>query len=75
VIIAVNGTPVRDARDLARQIGAMSPGTTVRLTVLQNGQEKAISVTLGELPNEREARATPESREPQSGSCVAAAWL
>jgi serine protease Do len=63
VITAVNGTPVRDARDLARQIGAMSPGTTVRLTVLQKGQEKSISVTLGELPNEREARATPESRE------------
>ena len=67
VIIAVNGTPVRDARDLARQIGAMSPGTTVRLTVLQKGQEKTISVTLGELPNDREARATPESREQQSG--------
>jgi serine protease Do len=66
VITAVNGTPVRDARDLARQIGAMSPGTTVRLTVLQKGQEKTISVTLGELPNEREARATPESRD-QSG--------
>jgi serine protease Do len=63
VITAVNGTPVRDARDLARQIGAMSPGTTVRLTVLQKGQEKTISVTLGELPNEREARATPETRE------------
>src|SRR3954469_23770460 len=47
VITAVNGTPVRDARDLARQIGAMSPGTTVRLTVQQKGQEKTISVTLG----------------------------
>jgi len=67
VITAVNGTPVRDARDLARQIGAMSPGTTVRLTVLQKGQEKTVSVTLGELPNEREARATPESREQGSG--------
>src|SRR6059058_1013792 len=29
VITAVNGAPVRDARDLARQIGAMSPGSTV----------------------------------------------
>jgi serine protease Do len=64
VITAVNGAPVRDARDLARQIGTMSPGSTVRLTVMQKGQEKTISVTLGELPNEREARATPESREP-----------
>jgi len=64
VITAVNGAPVRDARDLARQIGAMSPGSTVRLTVMQKGEQKTISVTLGELPNEREARATPESREP-----------
>ena len=64
VITAVNGAPVRDARDLARQIGAMSPGATVRLTVMQKGEQKTISVTLGELPNEREARATPESRDP-----------
>jgi serine protease Do len=64
VITSVNGAPVRDARDLARQIGAMSPGSTVRLTVMQKGEQKTISVTLGELPNEREARATPESREP-----------
>jgi serine protease Do len=64
VITAVNGAPVRDARDLARQIGTMSPGSTVRLTVMQKGEQKTISVTLGELPNEREARATPESREP-----------
>src|SRR5215475_3410423 len=63
VITSVNGETVKDARDLAKKIGAMSPGTTVRLTVLQKGQEKTISVTLGELPNEREARATPESRE------------
>jgi serine protease Do len=64
VIAAVNGAPVRDHRDLARQIGAMAPGSTVRLTVLQKGEQKTVSVTLGQLPNEREARATPESREP-----------
>jgi serine protease Do len=63
VIIAVNGIAVRDARDLARQIGAMTPGATVRLTVLQGGQEKTIAVTLGELPNEREARATLENQD------------
>jgi serine protease Do len=64
VITAVNGNPVKDARDLARQIGGMAPGATARLTVLQQGQEKTISVTLGELPAQREARATPDSREP-----------
>jgi serine protease Do len=60
VITAVNGTPVKDARDLARHIGSMSPGNTARLTVLQKGEEKTVNVTLGELP--REARATPEGR-------------
>ncbi|HEY7296877.1 MAG TPA: Do family serine endopeptidase [Xanthobacteraceae bacterium] len=60
VITAVDGTPVKDARDLARHIGSMSPGTTAKLTVLQQGQEKTLTLILGELP--REARATPESR-------------
>jgi len=62
VITAVNGNAVRDARDLARQIGAIAPGSTVRLTVFQKGQEKTVSVTLGEMPAQREARAT-ESQE------------
>jgi serine protease Do len=69
VITAVNGVAVKDARDLAKQIGTMAPGASVKLTVLQKGQEKAITVTLGELPNQREARATPDSRD-QSGTSL-----
>jgi serine protease Do len=58
VITAVNGHAVKDARDLARQIGAMAPGTTAKLSVWRKGEEKSISLTLGEMPKEREARAT-----------------
>ena len=58
VITTVDGAPVRDARDLARQIGSIAPGTTVRLTVWRKGEEKTFSIALGELPNEREARVT-----------------
>jgi len=68
VITGVNGTPVKDAKDLARVIGSMSPGTTARLAVLQKGQEKTVNVTLGELP--REARATPEGRGSGNGTSV-----
>jgi serine protease Do len=50
VITAANGTAVKDGRDLARQIGAMAPGTTVKLTVWRKGEEKSISLKLGELP-------------------------
>ena len=40
IITQVNGNPVRDARELARTIGAMPPNASVRLTVLRNGAEQ-----------------------------------
>ena len=64
VITQVNGAPIKDARELARQISGMPPGTTVNLLVLRKGGEKTISLKLGQLPNEREARAEPRSNEP-----------
>jgi len=70
IITQVNGNPVRDARELARTIGSMPPNTSVRLTVLRNGAEQAITLTLGELPNQREARAAPEKPEPSKGTEV-----
>ena len=60
VITSVNGQPVKDARDLAKQIRTMAPDSTIKLVVLRQGEEKTISVTLGELPNERKARASVE---------------
>jgi serine protease Do len=70
VITAVNGTPVKDAKDLAKQIGTMAPGATVKLTVWRKSEEKSFSFALGELPNQREARAVaPDSTGP-AGSDV-----
>jgi len=69
VITAVNGNAVKDAHDLAKQIGAMAPGATAKLTVWRKGEERAISLTLGELPMEREARAAAPASEP-SGTDV-----
>jgi serine protease Do len=64
VITAVDGTQIKDARDLAKKIGSMPPKVTVKLAVMHKGAEKTISLTLGELPNTKEARATsPESGE------------
>jgi len=55
VITAVNGNPVKDARDLAMQIGGMAPGAAVNVTIWRDGAEKSISLTLGEMPKERAA--------------------
>jgi len=60
VITTVDGKEVKDARDLAKRIGAMAPKTSVKLTVLRKGSEKTITLTLGELPNTKEARAGAE---------------
>ena len=57
VITSVDGKEVKDARDLAKRIGAMAPKASVKLTVLHKGSEKAVTLTLGELPNAKEARA------------------
>ena len=63
VITAVDGKEVKDARDLAKKIGGMAPKTSVKLTVLHKGGEKVVNLTLGELPNSKEARATSQEGE------------
>ncbi|HEY7247669.1 MAG TPA: Do family serine endopeptidase [Xanthobacteraceae bacterium] len=70
VITAVNGTTVKDARDLAKQIGSIAPNTPVNLTVWHKGTEKSVALTLGELPNQREARATASEHLAPNGGEV-----
>jgi serine protease Do len=70
VITAVNGTPIKDARDLARQIGALAPKATVKLTVWRKGEEKSFSLTLGELPKQRDAKVESEPRKPSADTQV-----
>jgi len=57
VITSVNDENVKDARELARTIGGIAPGTAVKLNVLHKGQDKVINLTLGTLPNQLEAKA------------------
>ena len=66
VITSVNDQPVKDARDLARKIGTMSPGTSVKLGMLHQGADKIVNLTLGTLPAEKEAANTPAHED--SGS-------
>jgi serine protease Do len=57
VITAVDGAQVKDARDLAKKIGALAPKATVKLAVLHKGSEKTVTLMLGEMPAAKEARA------------------
>jgi len=64
VITAVNGTAVKDSRDLARRIGMIAPGTSVKLDVLRKGESKTVTLTPAEMPNERQAKADNGRVEP-----------
>ena len=55
VITSLNDTPVQDPRELARKIGTMAPGASVKLGVVHNGQNKTVTLTLGSLPNDKQA--------------------
>jgi serine protease Do len=63
VITAVNGETVKDARELARTIGGIAPGNSVKLNVLHKGQDKVINLTLGQLPNSIEAKADTDDND------------
>ncbi len=78
VIIAVNGKTVKNARQLARTIGMMPPNSSVKLDMLRNGGVSTVNVTLGQMPNERQAKAEPANPTtnggpPQLGLTVAPA--
>jgi serine protease Do len=70
VIVSVNGEAVEDARNLARRISSLSPGTSVKLGIVRSGREEALTLTLGELPRERQARANVEEHEDQGSTDV-----
>ena len=67
VITAVNGTQVKDARDLARTVGTMAPDASVKLDIVRNGEPRSITVTLAQIPNEQQASADHDSAQPTSG--------
>lgn len=52
IVIAVDGQTLKNANELPVKISTMKPGTKTKLTVLRDGKEKVISVTVAETPSE-----------------------
>ena len=76
VITAVNGETVKDAHELSRTIGGLAPGESVKLALLHNGKDKAVTLTLGKLPNTEQASAeqeAPTDSAPRLGLTIAPA--
>ena len=46
IVTAINGDPIEDTRELIDTISAMPPGTEVELTVIRDGKQRKLDVTL-----------------------------
>jgi serine protease Do len=68
VITAMNGAAIKDSRDLARKVGTMIPGTSVKLTVARKGEVKTIDLTLGKMPSQQQAKADTDTGKSGDGS-------
>jgi serine protease Do len=63
VIVSVDGTSIKDSRELAQKIGTMSPGSSVRLGVIRDGSQQTINVMLAQMPNQQQAQAGSEQQD------------
>ena len=52
IVIAIDGKDLTNANELPVKISTMKPGTKTTLTVLRDGKEKRITVTVAETPSE-----------------------
>lgn len=55
VVTAINGRPIKDARDLATQVAGLKAGNNAKLTYWRDGREKVLAVTIGSQPTDQSA--------------------
>ncbi len=67
VILGIDGERIDGPRELAKKVAALGPGKKADLIYWHDGSERTVSVKLGSLPDDKEARVKPS---PTQGSDV-----
>ncbi len=75
VILSFDGQPIGDSKDLPWLASNAGVGRAVPLVVWRSGKEKALQVTLGELPEEGRGPPRLGKREQEPGTPVAGLGL
>ncbi|MCE9522526.1 MAG: Do family serine endopeptidase [Alphaproteobacteria bacterium] len=52
VVLKMNGTPIKDNRDLSRKVAALQVGQTAAFTVWRDNKETSFNVTIAKRPGE-----------------------
>lgn len=64
IITRINAASLKDVADLRNHIAMLAPESKVNLTLLRDGKEKTISVTIGEKPgSQKEGEKKPAASE------------
>ena len=66
IVVEVSGRKVRNTTELSTLIGSTEPGTSLKLTVIRDGNKKNVSVTLAEYPEDGAQFASVENRSVES---------
>jgi len=69
VIVAFNGAPVTELRDLTRAVGATRNGSVAKVDVVRGGKNQTINVTIAAMPKgEDVAAAQPDEKEEKTAT-------
>ena len=68
IVTAIDGEPVKDSREMSRNIAGHKPGTTVKLSVLRDGKPTTVSVLLEQLPDQVASIERGNDAEPDAGN-------
>ena len=71
VITSVNGESVADPKELARKIALLGPKTNAELGIIRDGAKQTISVKLGAMAGEKEAKADTAQPSPSEPTQLA----
>lgn len=63
LILAINGEKIEDSNVLRNKVAGTAPGTTIKLTVLRDGKEVTLDVTLDEFDTENARGPRPTGDE------------
>jgi serine protease Do len=68
VVLALNGKPIEDSRDLTRRVAMLPAGASATFVIDRNGQSKTLTVKIGERKEEQDADNTPQHAAPQGAN-------
>ena len=68
VVTSINGSAVKDPRDLARTIAQITPSTAVKVEFIRDSKRQTASITLGRLRDQTASRrSAPDSQDSERG--------